>query len=84
MDALRSKLSEFGEVERFWMDRLRSHCYASYSNSLEAANAIKELQGYSFQPGLELSARTVSQKFMEDSIHEEESKSRFARIIPFC
>lgn len=77
MDALKAKLSEFGTVERFWMDRLRSHCYATFSKPGEANSACASLQGYSFQPGLTLSARPVTQQVMDQAIKDEDSKSRY-------
>ncbi|KAJ3209606.1 hypothetical protein HDU67_006051 [Dinochytrium kinnereticum] len=84
--ALQAKLGESGEVVKFWIDKIKTHCYVTF-NSIESAEKAKQsFDGIQYPPE---TGRIVSVFFIELSeaeklIAEYESKapSRLPRPVP--
>ncbi|KAJ3270508.1 Eukaryotic translation initiation factor eIF-1 [Terramyces sp. JEL0728] len=65
---LKSKLEDFGTVTFFWIDKIRSHCYATYETPRSAQKAKTELDGYIFQPE---SNKTLETSFINRALADE-------------
>lgn len=73
-------MENFGKVERFWMDKLRSHCFATYETRMEASKAMMEMEGFEFQTGNPLKAKLISEADADKLINEQDSNQRFTLI----
>lgn len=75
IENLKEKVREYGNVDLFWMDKIRSFCYVVYKKKEHALNAMEGLQGFEFQPSLplvvKLKTRTQVEKGMEESSANE-------------
>ncbi|KAG0269221.1 hypothetical protein DFQ27_004461 [Actinomortierella ambigua] len=76
-------LSEFGEVEHFWMDSIKTHCYVTYQTVEMAQKAYKGVEGVVFpkETGKALEAHFIS---AEDALwsSEEGEKAQNNRQRP--
>ncbi|KAJ3260800.1 Apoptotic chromatin condensation inducer in the nucleus [Boothiomyces macroporosus] len=81
---VKSKLEEFGVVSFFWMDKIRSHCYATYENVESAKKAKSSLDGYIFQPesGKSLETKFIDRATADERIAQDASTSRTILPLP--
>ncbi|KAI9005365.1 hypothetical protein BC832DRAFT_486231 [Gaertneriomyces semiglobifer] len=72
---VREFLAQYGTVEKFWMDRIKTHCYVTFGTPEEAAAALKGCQGLKFPPetGKSLSAEYISREAADHAIEEIEA-----------
>ncbi|KAI7902502.1 uncharacterized protein BX663DRAFT_511269 [Cokeromyces recurvatus] len=66
-------LSKYGEVKRFWMDAIKTHCYVIYKNESEAKEAFKNINGLKFpvETGKELTVGSLTNEQIEKLIELE-------------
>ncbi|KAJ3184785.1 hypothetical protein HDU85_001463 [Gaertneriomyces sp. JEL0708] len=72
---VRELLAQYGTVEKFWMDRIKTHCYVTFGTPEEAAAALRGCQGLKFPPetGKSLSAEYISREAADQAIEEIEA-----------
>ncbi|KAI9470821.1 MAG: hypothetical protein EXX96DRAFT_653899 [Benjaminiella poitrasii] len=67
--------SKYGEVKRFWMDAIKTHCYVIYEKESEAAEAFKNVNGLTFpvETGRKLTVGSLSNEQIEKLIDIEQN-----------
>jgi hypothetical protein len=70
-------LSTYGKVSDFWMNSIKSNCFANFSSLAELANASQELQGMVWPKGTgcPLSVSILSMKAATQMILQENQKT---------
>lgn len=60
---LKSKLEEFGQIQYFWIDTIKSHCYVQFANPSQASDILRDLNNtvWPEETGLSLSVSIVLQ-----------------------
>ncbi|KAJ3302485.1 hypothetical protein HDV03_004908 [Kappamyces sp. JEL0829] len=82
LDSLRVKLGSYGAIDTFWMNKIRSVCYVSYTSESDAKLAQSEMQGLEFQAGIKLSATLVTAQTMATAMEEDSNSTRNIYKMP--
>ncbi|KAF9578102.1 hypothetical protein BGW38_006296 [Lunasporangiospora selenospora] len=71
-------LAEFGEVETFWMDNIRTHCYVIFKEVSEAEKAYGQVHGqiYPKETGRVLEAFFITPEQAQESIEAAENAQK--------
>lgn len=71
---LKEMLAEFGQVEYFWIDSVKSHCYFTYDSEPSAQAAYKALHQTQWPPstGKNLQLMYIPTAKVEDLVKQEE------------
>ncbi|KAJ3195848.1 Replication factor A protein 1, partial [Irineochytrium annulatum] len=84
--SLKQKLSEFGDVKSFWIDKIKTHCFITFENDSNATEARKAFDNVQYPPetGLVLSCSFVTPEDAHAQIEQYEAKhpSRIPRPVP--
>ncbi|KAJ3329651.1 hypothetical protein HDU76_007456 [Blyttiomyces sp. JEL0837] len=77
-------LSNFGEVNRFWIDKIKTHCYVFYSSPEQAQAALEATHNQVFPPetGRQVQVEFVSKTKAEESIADYEQSLGMPRGRP--
>ncbi|KND04192.1 hypothetical protein, variant [Spizellomyces punctatus DAOM BR117] len=71
-------LASYGKVENFWMDKIKTHCYVTYENTNQAAEAFAGCDNLKFPPdtGKNLTVEYMTEEAATAAIAEEENAQR--------
>ncbi|KAI8816080.1 uncharacterized protein EV422DRAFT_547259 [Fimicolochytrium jonesii] len=69
-------LAESGDVEQFWMDKIKSHCYVTFKTASQAEAAAAQCNGLQFPPitGQALACEFVSRSDADEAIKRTEAE----------
>ncbi|KAI8912970.1 hypothetical protein DFJ77DRAFT_466174 [Powellomyces hirtus] len=78
LPAVKELLAESGTVEHFWMDKIKSHCFATYKNLDEAIQAVQHCHGLKFpsDTGRNLICEFMTREQADVSIAATEAKQQ--------
>ncbi|KAJ3123888.1 hypothetical protein HK098_001588 [Nowakowskiella sp. JEL0407] len=74
---VRTLLEKYGELKFFWMDKIKTHCYAAYSTIQEASHAREDIFGIVFPDtsfGRALQTDFITEENAQKQIAENEAK----------
>ncbi|KAJ1564787.1 hypothetical protein HK096_006277, partial [Nowakowskiella sp. JEL0078] len=76
VSAVKELLEQYGDVKFFWMDKIKTHCYATFNTVANATKARESVYGITFPPehGRLLTADYISSEKALKNITEQESK----------
>lgn len=76
--AVKDLLGQFGTINDFWMDQLKSKCFAKYDAIEMASECVRRLSGlrWPLDTGRALEAHCVTEEEMRSEIESEDSKTK--------
>ncbi|KAJ3086727.1 hypothetical protein HK102_012619 [Quaeritorhiza haematococci] len=85
LKAVQDLVAKYGEVTNFWMDKIKTHCFVTYADAEQAAEAQKNIHGMVFpsEVGQKLTVEHIESSEADRLISEAESKQTRSRpVVP--